>query len=116
MFSAGVEAVAAGILRERMPQQGAFRGIARLNEKLPDLEILSRLLVGPFGRSGGEGLQRRTAVVVTGHAASVAGALLQKDGLHALFEERVVRCGGGLREQRGGNQENSAREFEHRGL
>ena len=39
-------------------------------------------------------LEWRRSVAVTGHAPGMAGPLLKKDGLHALFEEGVVEGRG----------------------
>src|SRR5262249_27442868 len=79
--AARVEDVAAALGRERMQQQPAGRGIARIDQLRDHLEILARLLVGPVGLAGRQLLQAEMVVAlrVTDVASRVAGTLLQED-------------------------------------
>src|SRR5579863_4640289 len=87
MLTACVEMIASGVLGERMEEEPALKRISQLNELFPNGEVGSRSSVGPGGRSGGQEPERRRAVAVAGHAAVVARAFVEKDWLHALFEE-----------------------------
>src|SRR5262249_59149918 len=54
---AGVKDVAARLGRERLLQQTAGRGIARVHQDRRHLEVLARLLLAPGAGAGGEPFQ-----------------------------------------------------------
>jgi hypothetical protein len=84
LAAAAMEAIATGVGGERMKQQAASSRVAWCDEMRHGIEVLPRLFFGPSVRCLIEGLEAEGAVpsLVTRHTASVAGALLEKNGLH----------------------------------
>src|SRR5262249_8551655 len=103
LAAAGMEHIAAGLGRQRLLQEPAGRGIARVHQPRRHLEILARLLLVPGAGADGQPLQPEAVVAfrVAYVAAGMAVALLQEDRLDADLEELVVerrrRAQGGLR-------------------
>ena len=86
---AGMEDVAADLGRQRLLQQPAGRGIARVHQDRGHLEILARLLLGPRTCAGCKPLEPECVVAlgVADVTTGMAVALLQEDRLHPRFEE-----------------------------
>src|SRR3979490_3251649 len=87
--------VAAVFGRQRMQQQPAGRGIARIDEFGDHLEILARLLLGPGAAARRKLLQTEIIVAldVAHVAAGVAVPLLQEDRLDAALEGFEIERG-----------------------
>src|SRR6476620_8841717 len=111
--AAGMEDVAATLGCERLLQQPAGGGIARVDQDRGHFEISSRLLLRPRGCAGGKPLQPEGVVAlgVADVATGMAVALLQEDRLHACLKEIVIErwCRTRCHRQRGGGHQQYSR-------
>src|SRR4051812_23232578 len=87
--AAGMEDVAAHLGCQRLLQQPAGCGIARVHQDRGHLEIFARLLLVPRACAGRKPLEPECVVAlgVADVTTGMAVALLQEDRLHPRFEE-----------------------------